>query len=366
MDRETKQILGMVGCVVVIFIVAIISMSGHSKAVEPDISVIDKEPIVEVPEEKPQEVEPEPEQFHPESFNGLLIGFDKSLGLTDVIMVGHFDPEVNEFKIISVPRDSIIDFREEPFKSMKEENPNINIQYCKLTEVYGYLGKTPEALQQVREIVGKVVGLDIDYMATIDTTGFKDVVDAVGGVDFYVPRRMYHIDRRQDLYINLHKGQQLLDGDHAEQLVRFRGYVKGDLERIKVQQEFIAALFEQVSGSITEFGQMTQLINVFYNIFDSDFGLSFAMDYAHYFYEMDRSNLLNKENMMTIPNYFFDIPYTDKNGEGRVANYVGWDMEKTHEAVQKFLERGDDDEQELNVASEDKEEDENTKETTAN
>lgn len=344
MDREIKQILGMAGCVVVILIVAIFAMSSNSKAVEPDNDLVDNEPVVEVPKDESEDVEPEPEPFHPESFNGLLIGFDKSLGLTDVVMVGHFDPELNEFKVISVPRDLIIDFREEPFKSIKEENPDINILYCKLTEVYGYLGKTPEAMQQVREIIGIVVGLDIDYMATIDTTGFKDVVDAVGGVDFYVPQRMYKIDRAQDLYIDLHEGQQLLDGDHAEQLVRYRGYELGDLQRIKVQQEFIAALFEQVSGSITEFGQMTQLINVFYNIFESDFGLSFAMDYAHYFFEMDRSNLLNEENMMTVPTTFLNIPYTDKNGEEKYISYLDWEIDETHAAVEELLERGHEDE----------------------
>lgn len=340
MDRETKQIIGMIGCVVVILVVAMISMSGTSRAYEPDTSMVPEEPEVELPQEQPEEVEPEPEAFHPEAFNGLLIGFDKSLGLTDVIMVGHFDPELNEFKIISVPRDLLIDFREEPFKTMKEEDPNNKIVYCKLTEVYGRLGQTPEALQTVREIIGKVVGLDMDYMATIDTAGFKDVVDAVGGVDFYVPRRMYHRDDAQGLYINLHKGQQLLDGDHAEQLVRFRGYNKGDLERIETQQAFIAALFEQVSGSITEFSQMSKLINIFYNIFEADFGLGFAMDYAHYFFEMDRSNLLNQENMMTIPTGFLDLYHKNKDGEDVRVSYLEWDMDETHEAVQELLERG--------------------------
>ncbi len=54
-------------------------------------------------------------------------------------------------------------------------------------------------------------------MATIDVGGFKEVVDAVGGVEFYVPQRMYYPDPLQDLYIDLQEGLQLLDGQ-AEQL----------------------------------------------------------------------------------------------------------------------------------------------------
>ena len=56
---------------------------------------------------------------------------------------------------------------------------------------------------------------------------------------------MKYSDPYQDLYIDLQKGMQHLDGDKSEQLVRFRRYKNGDIDRIKVQQDFLHALIEQ-------------------------------------------------------------------------------------------------------------------------
>jgi anionic cell wall polymer biosynthesis LytR-Cps2A-Psr (LCP) family protein len=67
----------------------------------------------------------------------------------------------------------------------------------------------------------------------------------LGGVDFDVPQRMKYTDPMQDLYIDLQPGMQHLDGDKAEQLVRFRSYPFGDIDRIKVQQNFLHAIAEQ-------------------------------------------------------------------------------------------------------------------------
>ena len=74
---------------------------------------------------------------------------------------------------------------------------------------------------------------------------FRRVIDALGGVDYYVPQDMYYVDPVQDLYIDLEEGQQHLDGAKAEQLVRFRQYPMGDEDRIKVQQDFIKTLVKQ-------------------------------------------------------------------------------------------------------------------------
>ena len=72
------------------------------------------------------------------------------------------------------------------------------------------------------------------------------LVDAIGGVEFDVPMRMYYTDPTQDLYIDLQPGLQTLDGEHAMQLVRFRkGYATQDLQRTEVQRDFLQALAKQ-------------------------------------------------------------------------------------------------------------------------
>lgn len=305
--------------------IAIVSISVDNINARNEQDVVE-EPVEKIEPEEPVEEIPE-EKTIPESLTGLFVGFDASRGLTDVLMVGHLDTEKNEVKVISVPRDLTIDFREEEFKHIKENNPDNNILYCKITDVYSLTGWNEEALMDVKEIVSIITGLEIDYMATIDVNGFSEVVDVIGGVEFDVPTDMYHTDPAQDLYINLKKGQQLLDGDKAEQLVRYRDYLMGDLQRIQVQQDFMVAAFEKMMN-INSFEKITELVKTSYNYFEADFGLLFALEYAEYFFKLDVNNILNSDNMITIPSY----------GE-KVDGiwYQRWDKEATNELLEEFM-----------------------------
>jgi anionic cell wall polymer biosynthesis LytR-Cps2A-Psr (LCP) family protein len=68
----------------------------------------------------------------------------------------------------------------------------------------------------------------------------------MNGVEFDVPQNMKYSDPTQDLYINLKKGTQKLNGKEAIQLVRYRSYNEGDIKRIEVQQAFLTAVFKQM------------------------------------------------------------------------------------------------------------------------
>jgi len=274
-----------------------------------------------------------------DSVTGLLVGLDASGGLTDVLMVCNFNTETNEMKIVSVPRDLEINFRKEPFKTIKQ-NANeagvskygddfkkLAVSSCKVNSIYYNFYKTKESFGVVQEVVEEITGLDIDYMAVIDTSGFKEVVDAIGGVDFYVPQRMYYVDRMQDLYIDLQEGQQLLDGDQAMQLVRFRHYPMGDIQRISVQQDFIVELYKKVR-LIRDFDQISELATSVYNLFDSDFGVTVALEYVQYIFELDTKNLLNDENMVTIPSWGEKI---DEKW------YQYWDEEEARTVVEELM-----------------------------
>ena len=56
----------------------------------------------------------------------------------------------------------------------------------------------------------KIMGFAPDSYAVIDLNAFVELVDAVGGVDYYVPQDMYKSDPSQDLLIDLKEGQQPL------------------------------------------------------------------------------------------------------------------------------------------------------------
>lgn len=299
-DKKTIIILGAITAVILLLSgVAELFDPKEVLAVVPEITEEIVQPIIEEGTELIEEVIPEDDPT-PESLTGLVIGFDESGGLTDVMMLGVLDTETNQVKVISIPRDMYIDFRTEKYAHIKENNPENWVWACKLNEVYSYSGWNDRALLDVKEIISIVTGVEIDYMATIDVEGFVDVVDAVGGVDFYVPEDMNYYDPAADFLIDLDEGQQVLDGSKALQLVRYRNYEWGDLQRIQVQQDFMFSTYNEVINDLS-FGEIIDLVKIAYDIVDTDFGLFDVLKYVEYVFNLDTENILSPENMVTVP-----------------------------------------------------------------
>ena len=80
--------------------------------------------------------------------------------------------------------------------------------------------------------VETLVGLPIDYYAIIDLEIFQSAVDALGGVEVNVPKRMYFRDVAGGLTIDLQPGPQRLDGQAASEFVRYRQFTRGDIDRL--------------------------------------------------------------------------------------------------------------------------------------
>lgn len=166
----------------------------------------------------------------------LLLG--QSENLTDTIMLASYDPKTQEAALLSIPRDTFIG-----------DNENYASAWDKINAVYQ--NGVENTLKEVREITG----INVQYYLKVDTKALKVLVDEIGGVYFEVPIDMHYTDRRQGLYIDLKAGYQLLDGDKAEQVVRFRHNSDGttypyeyggeDLGRMKTQRAFLTALLEQ-------------------------------------------------------------------------------------------------------------------------
>lgn len=96
------------------------------------------------------------------------------------------------------------------------------------------------------ETVSSVSGLPIRHAIQIDFRGFRDVVDAVGGVEVCLDRAI----QDRDAGIDLPKGCQTLDGRDALGYVRVRK-IDNDLERIKRQQQFLKALAGEIATPST-------------------------------------------------------------------------------------------------------------------
>lgn len=269
----------------------------------------------------------------PKSVTVLMLGLDKSKSLADINIVAHLDTETNKVKLISIPRDLFIDFREGDLAQIKSDH-GVGMYYCKLTEVYSYAGKGKDGRETMKEVAQVVTGLEIDFVASVDTGGFNEIIDAVGGVDFYVPQDMDYEDPYQDLYIHLKEGQQVLDGDKAEQLVRFRKYSGGlppDVQRMQVQQAFLQALTSQLLAT-RNLKQLTELITVSYDMVKTDMDLLSIIRYAEYVLGEDIAQLLGSSDMVIIPSESQRIQMGEFNPWFEV-----WDAEEAHSLVQSIM-----------------------------
>ena len=172
-----------------------------------------------------------------EPFSALLLG--SSQNMTDTIMIFKYVPQTQNAYLISVPRDTFIGTD----KNSARATDKINSVYQ---------GEYPE---KILSAVNKITGMYLKYYVLVDTEALKALVDAIGGVYFDVPIDMKYTDKKQGLYIDLKAGYQLLDGNKAEQVVRFRHnqdgtsysyeYGDNDTGRMKTQRNFLKAVIQQ-------------------------------------------------------------------------------------------------------------------------
>ena len=141
--------------------------------------------------------------------------------------------------MLSIPRDTFIG------KSKSKATG-----YDKINSVYSNGG--PEKLLN---IVEEMTGMTIPYYAVINNDVVIELVNDIGGVYFDVPIDMNYDDKTQNLHIHLKAGYQKIDGEHAEQLLRFRHnnngtsypseYGDNDYGRMKTQRDFSIEVAKQ-------------------------------------------------------------------------------------------------------------------------
>ena len=199
----------------------------------------------------------------------LLIGKDTSSASTDTLILVSYDVPNGQVNMMSIPRDTVV---------------NVPWSVKKINSVYSAKESNGGGLDNLKKQVGCLTGVEPDFYVMIEWKAVGELVEAVGGVDFYVPRDMNYDDPYQDLHIHLSKGQQKLTAEQAMSMLRYRtdndksvGY--GDDGRTATQREFLKAMAKEVLqlGNMTKIGKF---VEIFMNNVETDLKLNELMWFA--------------------------------------------------------------------------------------
>lgn len=129
-----------------------------------------------------------------DSYNILLLGYGGAGhdggNLSDVIMVLNVNPKEKKAVFVSIPRDLWVEI---PIRSDIKEHYKINAAYAIGSDDKKWPLKEPRYKggagggEMAKEVIGEVIGVKIEYFISVDFEGFKNIADAVGGVDVDVP-----------------------------------------------------------------------------------------------------------------------------------------------------------------------------------
>lgn len=274
----------------------------------------------------------------------LLMGVStdqEGVALTDTIIVASYNPNTQKAVLLSIPRDSFTG-----------TNTKRAVASDKINAIYNITRDPKKTLKAVNELTG----LNLQHYAIVQTEALIELVDAIGPIEYYVPTDMNYDDTSQNLHIHFEEGLQEIDGQEAEELLRFRKnndgtsfpeeYGDNDIGRMRNQREFITAVVEQTVKleNITKLGSILDIAsrNLITNV---DFNL--LKDYLPYAVEFSTQNLQTASLPGSVP----DLRQT--NG---VSIFVV-DEEETQQLVtelfypEKLLEEGTTDGNTTNTAT---------------
>ncbi|GAA4570780.1 LCP family protein [Planotetraspora kaengkrachanensis] len=201
------------------------------------------------------------------AINVLLVGSDTRAGdnakygkglvndgeRTDTIMLLHVAPNRDGATLISFPRDSMVQI------------PECHSTQNKGTTTPAHLGMINSAFSDggmicTRRTVETLTGIPVDHYVKVDFTGFKNIVNALGGIEICVPKNVDDDDAK----LHLKAGTQTVKGETALAYVRARHSLGNgsDIDRIKRQQIFISQVVKKATSSsmLTDVGKLNGFI----------------------------------------------------------------------------------------------------------
>ena len=242
--------------------------------------------------------------------NFVVAGVDEEGLRTDLILLCQYNDITKKINVLQIPRDTKVDTR----RSDK-----------KINSAYGTKERETALFRDIKNITG----IEPDKYVIISFKAFRELVDAIGGVEVEVPFRMYYHDPVQSLTIDLLPGKQLLDGSHAEMFMRFRqnddgsGYKNGDIDRIAAQKKFYGLVADKLLNVKNVF-KTHKMMQIFKENVKMNFNGEEILSY------LGKIPSLNKENINIV-----SLP-----GEGKYIGKVSYfvaDEKKTKELMNEYF-----------------------------
>ena len=322
-SRLTRQQKLLLALAVVLAVGVVAVAAWQSLFVRPDITA-EKEPLTSVDPDTEEEVEEidwgegtrprsDGQRKSEDYYTVLILGRDTGGGgNTDTMLLASYDVTNQKATVMSIPRDTMV---------------NVPWDIKKINSVYSYYGGGDRGIQYLYKEISQLVGFEPDFQVVVEWEAVGEIVDAMGGVWFDVPRNMDYDDPFQDLSIHLDKGYQLLNGEQAMGVVRFRdganGYKDGDIGRIGTQQAFLKAVLEQLL-KLENITKINELVEVFQKNVTTDLSLQNIFWFAKA--AIQGGLKVENVNFVTMPGnynaYAYSRSVSNMLGKYSVQSYV--------------------------------------------
>jgi polyisoprenyl-teichoic acid--peptidoglycan teichoic acid transferase len=242
-----------------------------------------------------------------EPVKGSVDGSPESFsGKSDTMLLLRLNPNDKSIRVLSIPRDTMISIPEKGLKKVSDAN------------------KDGGPVLANRVVSRSLNNAPIDRYVRISTSGLRQLVHQLGGVEVFVPQPMVK-DNTQQLPENLVSGWQTLNGEQAEQFVRYREPGSGDLARVQRQQALLAGLRDRLN-SPTVLPRLPQLVRIMRKYLDTNLKVEEMLALVNFSLNLERDNF----QMAMLPGIFSrlsadpDSYWLDLTGQVNLLDdYVG-------------------------------------------
>ena len=217
-----------------------------------------------------------PDSYSGRPINILIIGSDSRAGKknqalgggadegerSDTAMIMHVSKDRSQVNVVSIPRDLLVDIPACDLGDGTESSP----QYAQFNWAFSIGGTNKDRTSAVLctwKTVEKLSGMRIDESIVVDFNGFTSMIDALGGINVYVPTEIHD---QENSGLDLEPGCTHFGGEKALAYARVREGVEGsdgsDLQRIERQQAIMGIMMRTAmqKNMLTSLNQLYDFI----------------------------------------------------------------------------------------------------------